>query len=396
MERSNPSKLLVIEAVLVILSVTFSVRASNNLIMTSVPLLVRYDFGFSQTLVGIISALSSVSTFLSTTFINAKLKSSARRISFVLANALYAVALILFYLSTPYSVWIVTASAGAILGLIMPNLVTSASLFKDAVLRERVLALYTVSLSLSLICGPILESYLLTFVSLRTVFLDFSLFGLLATILSVFIKFPEDRRKGERTDVLRNHGFQVSLFNVMAYNIPFAILLTFAGIYEKDTFGISLSLVSVLFSIFFAASFCTRLFLFIRPARGVGRYMLGSMALSIAGIAIMIMSRNVLIFSVSLIMLGIPHGLSYPLSVLTISRSFRPEHRNIANSYFYSIMMFVGIMLPLIGGFLVDTITFRGTLLIVVFIIVALLLLTARTLVKWNIENKESGATKIA
>jgi MFS family permease len=213
--------------------------------------------------------------------------------------------------------------------------------------------------------------------------------------MSVFIKFPEDRKKGEKTDVVRNHGFQVSLFNVMAYNIPFAILLTFAGIYERDTFGISLSLVSVLFSIFFAASFCTRLYLFVRPAKAVGRYMIGSMALSIAGIIIMIMSGNVIIFSVSLIMLGIPHGLSYPLSVLTISRSFRPEHRNIANSYFYSIMMFVGIMLPLVGGFMVDTITFRGTLLIVVFIIVVLLFLTSRTLVKWNNEKKDNDNTKI-
>jgi MFS family permease len=296
----------------------------------------------------------------------------------------------MFYFSTPFSVWLVTGSAGAILGLIMPNLVTSASLFRDAVLRERVLALYTVSLSLSLICGPLIESYLLTVISLKAVFLFFSIFGFLATVMSVFIKFPADRGKGEKTKVVSNHGFQVSLFSIMAYNIPFSILLAFAGIYEKDTFGISLSVVSLLFSIFFAASFCTRLFLFARPARFVGRYMVMSMILSITGIAVMIVSGNVILFSVSLVFLGIPHGLSYLLSVLTISRSFRPEHRNIANSYFYSIMMFVGILLPLVGGFMVDSISFRGTLLVIVFIIIALLALTVRALGRWHMEKNQT------
>ena len=69
----------------------------------------------------------------------------------------------------------------------------------------------------------------------------------------------------------------------------------------------------------------------------------------------MVLSRNVTVFIVALLVLGVPHGLTYPLSVRTISRAFGPEHRNVANSYFFSIMMFIGILLPLVGGFLVDT-----------------------------------------
>ena len=45
-----------------------------------------------------------------------------------------------------YAIMLYNATGGALLGLIMPNIITSASLFKDAVLRERVLALYTVFL----------------------------------------------------------------------------------------------------------------------------------------------------------------------------------------------------------------------------------------------------------
>ena len=41
----------------------------------------------------------------------------------------------------------------------------------------------------------------------------------------------------------------------MAYNIPFALLIAFGGIYEHDTYGISLSLVTLFFSLFFLSSF---------------------------------------------------------------------------------------------------------------------------------------------
>jgi len=254
-----------------------------------------------------------------------------------------------------------------------------------------VLALYTVFLSLSLITGPAIESYLLHFVSLKEVFLVFALFGALATAMSPFMHFPLEKRTGEKTDVLKNPGFRVALYNIMAYNIPFAILLAFAGIFEKDTFHISLSLVTLLFSLFYLSSFLSRILLSIRPAKNVRTYMIGAMGISLAGIVIMVLSNNIIIFVVALLVLGIPHGLTYPLSVLTISRAFGPEHRNAANSYFFSLMMFVGILLPLVGGFLVDTIGFRLTMTVITLIIAVLLVLTAITFRKWDAWRKANA-----
>ena len=287
MDEDHISRFMVIETIIVILSITFSVRATNNLIMTSIPLLAKYDFGFSQYLVGILSALASASTFLTTALINARINAKNRRISFVLSNFLYTFVLVGYWASNNVTLWMLTAAGGALLGMIMPNIITSASLFKDSALRERVLALYTVFLSLSLITGPAIESYLLNFVSLREVFLVFALFGAVATAMSPFMHFPSERRTGEKTNVIKNPGFRVALYNIMAYNIPFSILLAFAGIFEKDTFHITLSLVTLLFSMFYLSSFLSRVLLSIRPAKNVRTYMISAMGISLIGITIM-------------------------------------------------------------------------------------------------------------
>ncbi len=55
-------------------------------------------------------------------------------------------------------------------------------------------------------------------------------------------------------------------------------------------------------------------------------------------------------------MLGFPHGFTYPVSVISISRSFNPADRNAANSYFFSIMMLIGVIMPFISGIMVNTI----------------------------------------
>jgi Major Facilitator Superfamily. len=188
------SKESVLVTILVILSTTFFIRASNNMMVTSVPLLAKYYLNFSQTEIGMISALSYFSTFLTTSILNVRLNAEKRRIAFILSNLIYAVVFIGFWRSNFISVWILSAIGGGVLGLIMPNIITAASLFKDPKVRERVLSLYTVALSLSLVAGPALESYVLKFYTLKTAFLIFSSFAVVSVSISPFIKFPEENR----------------------------------------------------------------------------------------------------------------------------------------------------------------------------------------------------------
>ena len=384
MNRPGFTSISFVQSLVIILSTTFAVRASNNMLVTSVPLLAHYDLGLSQTYIGVLSALTSAFTFLATALINIRLGSRARRSAYIISNVAYAAVLIAFAYSNLLTVWILSAAAGFLLGMIMPNIITSASLFPDPVTRDRVLTLYTIFLSFSLIMGPAIEAYLLLFIGLREIFLFFSLFAVVSVMLSPFLAFPEERKDRSRIPLISSYGFRTALYNIMAYNVPFAILIAFAGIYERQSFGISLSMVTALFSIFFTSSLASRIFLSIRVKGVLRRRMYATMILSVFGIAMVLISWNLWVFAIALAILGIPHGLAYPLSVLSISRSFKPDERNVANSAFFSILMLIGIFVPLAGGYFIDLFGFKLVMLGIVFIIVLLMLLTWRTFIEWD------------
>jgi len=362
--------------IFVILSSTFFIRSSNNMMVTSTPLLAKYFLGFNQGEIGLVTAISYLTTLVTTSIINVRLSSRERRVAFIVSLATYTAVFIGLYDTNPIAIWFLVALAGASLGMVMPNLITSAGLFEDQKTRERVLSLYTVSLSLSLVVGPAVESYLLKFISLRETFLVFSIFALFATILSPFLAFPEEEMVKEKIRVLSNTGFRSSLINIMSYNIPFTILLAFGGIYEHEKFGAPLSLISVLFSLFFLSSFISRLMISIFPLKRIVRSMMASMVMTALGLVLMISSGNILYFSISLLVLGVPHGLTYPLSILSISRSYGKNERNVANSYFFSFMTGIGIVVSSLGGFLIGRFgygnVFLGMLLLVVLLFISL------------------------
>jgi len=373
----DSSRILVIEAAFIILVITFMVRASNNMLMTTVPLLAKYSFGFNETEVGIIEALMSAAGFLTTALLNTRLDPEQRRYAFIGSTFVYTLILIGFWVSDSISVWILGVASGAVLGMIMPNIITSASLFSDIRTRERVLSLYTVALSLSLIAGPAIESYILKLVPLKEAFLIFSLFGAAATVISPMIRFPKEPAIGEKTSVWTNPGFQASVYNNLAYGVPFYVLITFGGIYEVEQFHASLSLVTLLFSLFFLTSFLGRLYYSLKPPKRIRHHMTLAVSLTVIGIIFMLTAKSLPVFIISLLVLGVPHGLTYPLSVLSLSRAFKPQQRNVANSYFFSINMLIGIILPLITGFFIDLVGFKdsfvGILLVVIIIMILML-----------------------
>lgn len=143
-ENSNTDRQIdhrtVIVIIAVILSMTFAIRSSNNMYVTSVPLLARYYFFYSNVEIGLLASAASLTTFIMSTFINARAESKTRRKIFIISSIIYAVTFPLFYISTPFTIWIILPVASFTLGSIMPNIITSASLFKDKRQRERILS----------------------------------------------------------------------------------------------------------------------------------------------------------------------------------------------------------------------------------------------------------------
>ncbi len=348
---------------IIIFLITFATRATNNMIGTTAPLLAKYDLSFTNYLVGFLVSTVTAVNLASIVFINARLPGSTRRLLFIISNALIVTLLPAYFLANSLSIWIVSILTGFAYGLIMPNILTSASIVGDQFTAERILVLYTLALSTSLVAGPLLETYLLTRLGYRYVFLLFIPLAVLSLALSLKVRFPPDPKEPRRSigaaHVIRNKGLISALLANSTYSIPFVVFTTFIAIYAQSIYHVSRYLAYFSFVPFFLTSFLTRLYLTIRVPRSLFKPMLISIALTITGIALLYLSPNYAVFIISMSILGIPHGSTYPLSTLMISRGTSVEERNAANSYFAAFQGVLGIIVPALFGISTDLIGIR-------------------------------------
>ena len=370
----------IVITLLMILATTILVRGSNNMLQTTLPLLVTYDFGFSKVLVGLLGAIFGLSTFF-TTVLNARLNPRIRRVAFIGSMAIYTIVFLLYFLTSPIFVWFVTIASGATLGFIMPNVLTAAGLFEDKNVRERAISLYTTSLSFSLIVGPLFESYLLSILPLRDSFILFLPLAAAALCLSPFIRFPDESHKNAGKKFKQTPGFKTAVFLNLSYAIPFILITLYAGIFAKSVLGASLSDVTLYYTVFFSTSFVSRLTFSIKRNKSRMLFpVILTMSLTLIGLGLVYVSSGILLFVLALALLGIPHGLSYPLSLLYLTRSYEPDDRNSANSYFFSINTIVMVAGPIIGGYTIQIIGFRETFLLIVPIALILMFLVTLTI----------------
>ncbi len=366
----------------VIVSATFGARSSNSVIPSYGQILGR-QFNFSATKLGLMAASFMVSSFIASALVNARLPAPTRRKYFIASSVAYSIIYPAFYLANPYLIWLLMVAAGLALGPVMPNIMTSAGSIEDPKSRERVLALYTLTLSVSLLVGQTIAALVLRYVSIREGFLLLEPFAALVGISAPFLPFPTERtstRTGgggfRHSDVLRSEGFIASVLNNLTYQVPFSYLTAFAAEYAIKSLGAENWLGVLAYVPFYATSMASRTFLTIRPPRDIVKHMVIAASLSVAGLLAAWVSRSLAVFYIAMTVLGIPHGMTYTLSVLAISRTFRKEELNAANSYFFSVMMVIGSALPAALGLIADRVGYRDTFLVITPVVLAVLLLT--------------------
>jgi len=84
------ASLSMIQIMVIVVVMTFSVRASNNVLQTTLPLLSKYYFSYSEFDVGILIALMSLSGMIAM-IVNGIMRGDLRRYSFILGNIVYAI-----------------------------------------------------------------------------------------------------------------------------------------------------------------------------------------------------------------------------------------------------------------------------------------------------------------
>ena len=83
--------------------------------------------------------------------VNGIMRADLRRYSFIIGNVVYVISFFLFSFSGSLSIVAYAIVSGFSYGLIFPNIMTAAGVSKDRRIRERMLAIYFLTLAISLI-----------------------------------------------------------------------------------------------------------------------------------------------------------------------------------------------------------------------------------------------------
>ncbi len=354
---------------IIMLAVTFFMRTTTNMLMTTIPVLSKFVINASVLQVGIAATLYSIGALFSGLFINGRV--STRNTPRVLS-----ISLLIMSLTTPFfyfsvnmmEVYILSIIDGISFGTMMPLMLTLVNILSDQGNKDRAIALYTSSLSLSLIFGTLFEGSILSYlkISIRDIFLLFTLLSILATILMFILLYNlHIEKKIEKIikfrdlinkipDLFKNKDFNLALTGNLSYSFPFIIILTYGSIIGKNYSSISPSVFFYLLGVFFVVSFITRVCMVIMsPINNKKLLFIASFILTLTGYVVFSISSSELYFIIAFIMLGIPHGSIYPLSTTYISGSINKEDLNMA----YSIFGLVGNMIFFVTPFLFGVFT---------------------------------------
>ncbi|MEM3327014.1 MAG: MFS transporter, partial [Thermoproteus sp.] len=325
--------------VALIAALTIAARSVNYMVQSTMPLLAR-ELGFGPAAIGLLAAAMASGQLVGSSLLNVALGPEHRRLAFLGAAASMPLLLLSLSLSGADALWPLAFLSGLAFGVVMPNLINLASLRRED--AERLLAVYSLSLSVSLVVGPAYESAVLAQYDYRDVFLFFLPLAVILAALSARTAVPGGGPGGglgaAYKAALTSRGLAVAVSAITAYNVPFMALVNYLPIYAGEELGLVRSAAYSLFLPFFAASMATRLYMSIRPVRDVVRAFSASVALTLVGLALLAASRTYWLLALSVVLLGVPHGSVYTLSIISIARTTRLELRNSVNSLFSSYL----------------------------------------------------------
>jgi MFS family permease len=336
---------------LVIFGISAADRALDNMVTTTLPLLGNYVFGLGTVYGGIAVAVYGGAELLTNLFVNPRLTKRLRRYVFLGSSAGIAAICVLFTVAGPAAALALAALAGVTTSIIAQNVVVSASSTDDRRLGERNLAFYTVGLSVSLVAGPSLESYLLT-LGYDAVFLGFAVLGVLVFTLSLRIKLTDIGGAVRRPGPSARRGLRSAFLTACSFSIPLAAFVTLLPIYSSESFHVSAAEAYSSFVPMYAVSLAVRLFMTARPFTRLILPTVVSMLLTLAALAGMYFAPSFFVLLVMMALLGIPHGMAFAIALILVARTSDTAERSAVNSYLSAYLGVVGIVVPIAVGYL--------------------------------------------
>lgn len=226
-----------------------------------------------------------------------------------------------------------------------------AALAISSVERDKGVGVYTASLSLGLLAGPVITMFCIPLFGVSNTFYSAGLMGIIGIIAAFFLnrKFSSieknwqiigvtvDREalKSKISAITRNTAFSTAFVGSFAFFVLFGVILAYAPLYARETLHFSDELVSMLFLLYYIASTITRLSVG-RIVERVSKPTL--MALSIAFAAVFSLALPIfadsLIFAGIFALIGAVQGIIFPVGSMLIAECIRPSRNVLANSLY--------------------------------------------------------------
>ena len=363
-------------------------RANTNMVQSINPLFVKYVLDKNLFYVGITTAVYAISTLAVRYLISIRIKPQAISKFVILGLLLFSVSILGYFFSTNYYEFLLfVIISGFATAIIMPFLLSLVHLVSDKTVIEKNLTIYSLMLSLALVFGPLLGSAILSVLQIRYIYIMLCIFAVSAFFFAVKIhikaksaikqKMESADNSGNTADIVKssvfalfkNRGFLEVIFYNTTFSIGFASIVALGGVFAKDNFHTEYFEITLLFSLFFISSLITRLVLLYFTKKGNIRNKTKilniSILISVVSFVLMILSKNIGFYAFSLIILGIPHALIFPIGTMRISEVVGMNDMVAANTIYQSNFDIGGIIGPFFLSYIGEIYSIRFVFAIV-------------------------------
>jgi MFS family permease len=344
------------------LLVTGLFRSGQNAAQTTAPLIAHDQLNLGPGVIGLVIAAGGAAS-LGTNLLLASVKRVHPKVLFLgLATAPLAAGLLVLAHSTPIFILAIVL-LGIAGGIAMPGLASAAG-HLGSISTTRGVVAFTVALSASLAIGPLLEAGVLHLSSgsLRAGVLTFVPLMAVAAVIGARKLTPPAQlphRKGPAPSrksgwiLFHNPLFRAAATSLSLYQFPFIALVTFGAILARTHYGATAAVAQLGFTAFFVTSFLSRVLLLIHPPRSTELRLLRIASFAtLIGVVGLGIGHGELWYFATMAVLGVPHGLTYPLSLALVSQAAAPSEFTQANSLLSATTGVITLVGPLITGYL--------------------------------------------
>jgi Major Facilitator Superfamily. len=266
-------------------------------------------------------------------------------------------------------VWFFILVEGLATGATSPLIISSAGTVEDPKERERAIAFYSLALSTSLAVAPFISSgfLVLTKENLKISLAMFSALVLISMVSAFFMRLSgRNEAKINGSGIIKRPYFWKAVASNAIYTFPFVAMTYYGAILARQAFKLSYSVSVAMYSVFFITSFLTRFYLTLRPVRSIDRSVALGSLLTVLGLLLVRTHLNLMLFLVGYAILGFPHGLFWPVSLIILRRSYGDEEIYAANSYYISINNLIWLLTPFISGIIASFVGISLTFIVVI------------------------------